>query len=343
VKRILIRGVNWLGDTILTLPTVEGIRNLFPDSQISILANEDVCDLWRRFPFVNEVISFKREKGLKFILEDFRIRNLLREKNFDLAIILPKSFHSAIQIFLTQIPIRIGYEYRGRSLFLNYKIPRTKEVLNIHRILYYKKLIEIFGNNIENACPKIFLYEEDRRVAERVLFNSGVSNGRLLIGINPGATYGLAKCWIPQRFGELGKRISKIWGAKIIIFGRNEEKSIAQEIINIMGNNCIDLTGKTSILHLAAILEKCQLLISNDTGTMHLAAALGIPVIAIFGSTNPKITGPWGSGHIVIKKNVPCSPCFKRVCPVDHKCMELISVDEVEEAVNKKLQEIYKN
>jgi len=168
----------------------------------------------------------------------------------------------------------------------------------------------------------------------------GIQDGRPLIGMNPGATYGLAKCWYPERFGELGKRLFEKWKATVLLFGKEEERPIAKEILQHLKEGGIDLTGKTHLLQLAALLERCQLIVTNDTGTMHVATAVGAPVVALFGSTDPSTTGPWGDGHIVIRKDVPCSPCLKRICPTDHRCMELITVDEVEEIIDKKLREL---
>ena len=156
--------------------------------------------------------------------------------------------------------------------------------------------------------------------------------------MNPGATYGLAKCWYPDRFGELGKRLVKKWKASVLLFGKAEEKTIAQEILRHLGDGGIDLTGQTGLLQLAAVLENCRLLATNDTGTMHLAAAAGTPVVAIFGPTDPVTTGPWGEGHRVVRKEVSCSPCLKRICPTDHRCMKEISVEEVEEIVDHRLR-----
>jgi len=158
--------------------------------------------------------------------------------------------------------------------------------------------------------------------------------------MNPGATYGLGKCWYPERFGELGKRLFKKWKATVLLFGKEEERPIVNEILQHLKEGGIDLTGKTRLLQLAALLERCQLLVSNDTGTMHVATAVGTPVVALFGSTDPSITGPWGDGHVVIKKDVPCSPCLKRICPTDRRCMTLITVGEVEEVVERKLKEL---
>jgi heptosyltransferase-2 len=171
-----------------------------------------------------------------------------------------------------------------------------------------------------------------------VLKDLGISEGKPLIGMNPGATYGLAKCWYPDRFGKLGKRLAEKWQARILLFGKEEERPIADEILQYLGTDGIDLTGKTGLLQLAALLERCTLLVTNDTGTMHMATAVGIPVAALFGSTPPLATGPWGEGHVVVRRDVPCSPCWKRICPKDHRCMELITVDEVEKVVDKQLR-----
>jgi heptosyltransferase-2 len=186
--------------------------------------------------------------------------------------------------------------------------------------------------------PKIFLREEDRRWADGVLKDLGIREGELLIAMNPGATYGLAKCWYPDRFGKLGKRLAEKWEAKILLFGKEEERPIVDEILHYLGTDGINLIGKTGLLQLAALLERCTLLVTNDTGTMHMATAVGIPVAALFGSTPPLATGPWGEGHVVVRKDVPCSPCWKRICPKDHRCMELITVDEVEKVVDKQLR-----
>jgi heptosyltransferase-2 len=340
IKRILVRGVNWVGDTILTYPTLQILKSFFPKSHIAILIHDSLIDLWKTFPFIDEIISFQRKKGFRSLFEDLNLAISLRKKKFDLAIILPRSFHSAFQIFLGGIPIRIGFENEFRSIFLTHKISRRKEIYRIPRIKYYMKLVELFGKIEKIPSPNIFLRNEDRKWAYETLKDLGLSDAGPLIGMNPGATYGLSKCWYPDRFGELGRRLSKRWNGNILIFGKKEEKVIAEEILKILGDGGIDLTGKTSLLQLAALLEKCNLLITNDTGTMHIATAVGTSVVALFGSTDPLTTGPWGEGHVVLRKELPCSPCLKRICPTKHSCMKLITVDEVEEAVNLKLEEI---
>jgi heptosyltransferase-2 len=335
-----VRGVNWVGDTVLTYPTVQQLKILFPHSHLAILVTSALVDLWKTFPYVNEIIPFQKKKGIGSFWEDLNISESLKERKFDLAVILPRSFRSAFQIYLARIPIRIGYQDEGRSFFLTHGIRRTKEILRSHRVQYFKKITEPLGKVGNFPSPRIFLREEDRRWARQVLMDLNLFDGRPLIGMNPGATYGLAKCWHPERFGELGRRIFNEWNASILLFGKEEEQPIAREILQHLKGRGINLAGKTNLLQLAALLECCQLLVTNDTGTMHVATAVGTPVVALFGSTDPLITGPWGDGHVVIRKDVPCGPCLKRICPTDHRCMELITVDEVEEAVYSRMKKL---
>jgi len=343
VNRILVRGVNWVGDTVLTYPAVQQLKTLFPHCHLAILVANPLVDLWKTFPYLDEIIPFQKKKGIGAFWEDLNLSQSLKERRFDLAVILPRSFRSAFQIYLARIPIRIGYQDEGRSLFLTHGIHRTKEILRSHRLHYFRKLTEPLGQVESSLIPRIFLREEDREWAEQMLKDLNLLDGRPLIGMNPGATYGLAKCWSPDRFGELGQRLCLKWEATLLLFGKEEEKSIAEETLRTPGIRGIDLTGKTSLLQLAALLERCRLLVTNDTGTMHVATAVGTSVVALFGSTDPLVTGPWGEDHVVVKKDIPCSPCLKRYCPTDHRCMELITVDEVEEAVSNKMRAITKS
>ncbi len=336
-RKILICGVNWVGDTILTYPAIYKLRRLLPQSHLAVLVPDGLVDLWRTCEAVDEIVSFRKAGRWGSLREDLRLSRSLRTRNFDAALILPRSFHSAFLIGLARIPIRIGYRSEARSLLLTHGVARRDDLLHAHRVRYYENLTEPFGAIEKSMAPRISLREEDRKGAEHVLQGLGFSNGRPLIGMNPGATYGLAKCWPPDRFAELARRLAKKWKAGIVVFGKEEERSASEEILRQVGRSGVDLTGKTGLLQLAALLEKCRLLVTNDTGTMHVAAAVGIPVVAIFGSTDPVTTGPFGEGHVIVKKDVPCSPCLKRICPTDHRCMTAITVDDVEAAVNSKL------
>jgi heptosyltransferase II len=339
VSRILIRGVNWLGDTVLSFPVVQQLKAVFPHSHLAILTPDYLLDLWKTFPYVDEIIPFRKTRGFDSLRENLNLILSLRKRHFDVALILPRSFRSAFSVFMARIPIRIGYQDEGRSLFLTHKIRRKGGALRVHRVHYYMKLIEPLGRVEKCPSPRIFLREEDRRWADRMLEDLGLLDGRPLIGMNPGAAYGAAKCWSPTRFGELGKSLSTKWKASILLFGREGERPIAHQILKDLKGGGVDLTGKTGLLQLAALLERCQLLVTNDTGTMHMAAAVGTPTVALFGSTDPSTTGPWGEGHAVVRQEVSCSPCLKRTCPTDHRCMERITVEQVEEVVSSRLRQ----
>ena len=338
IHRILVRGVNWVGDTILSYPTVQQLKALFPKSHLAVLVPSYLVDLWKTCPYVDEIIPFQKKAGIGSVWEDLNLSQSLKERNFDLAVILPRSFRSAFHIYLARIPIRMGYRDEWRSLFLTHGTRRTKEVLRGHRVDYYRKLIEPFGKIDHPPSPQIFLREEDRKWADRALKELEIPDGKPLIGINPGATFGLAKCWPPDRFGAVGRRLADKWQTRVLLFGKEGERPIVYEVLRHLGTKGIDLTGKTGLLQLAALLERCTLLVTNDTGTMHIATAVGTSVVALFGPTPRLTTGPWGEGHVVVSKDAPCSPCWKRICPTDHRCMGDITVEEVEEVVDTQLR-----
>jgi heptosyltransferase-2 len=242
-------------------------------------------------------------------------------------------------VFLGGVPQRIGYKSEGRGLLLTERIDCTAELLRRHRMYYYLHLIEPLGRYSSPSLPSLSLNGTQESWAETFLSRKGLK-GKVLVGLNPGATYGEAKCWPPARFAELGKRLIKDHGASILIFGSShlQEKALNAVIAEGIGEDCLNLSGETSLQQLAALLQRCRLLVTNDTGTMHIAAAMGTRVAAIFGPTDPRTTSPLGRGHVIIRREVSCSPCRKRVCPEDHRCMELISVVNVLEKTQQVLQ-----
>jgi heptosyltransferase-2 len=339
IKRILVKGTNWVGDTIISFSAVSALRQRFPKARISVLAKARLAELWRANPAVDEVIPYDMPRGLRRPLGELCIAHILKRKKIDLAVIFPRSFSSALMAFLGGIPRRIGYKSEGRDLLLTEGITCTAEVLSRHRMYFYLHLIEGLGQGASPPLPALSLNGNQARWAETFLSDNGLE-GKVLIGINPGATYGQAKCWPPERFAELGRKLKEDHGAFILIFGssRHQEKSLNADIARGIGGHCLDLSGETSLLQLAALLRSCRLLVTNDTGTMHVAAAVGTRVVAIFGPTDPRTTSPLGEGHVVVRRGVSCSPCLKRVCPADHRCMELISVEDVLEAAQKGLE-----
>jgi heptosyltransferase-2 len=330
IKRILVKGTNWVGDTIISFPTVYSLRRLFPKAHISVLVKSHLAELWEANPDVDEIIPYVMPRGASRILGELRIARLIRSKTIDLAVIFPRSFSSALMVFLGGIPRRIGYKGEGRNLLLTERIDCATELLRRHRMYYYLHLIDCLGHCPFPPLPSLSLNGNQERWAKTFLSHNRL-HGKLLIGFNPGATYGEAKCWPAERFATLGRRLIREYGASILIFGssRLKEKELNAAIAQGIGAGCLNVSGQTSLLQLAALLRHCKLLVTNDTGTMHVAAGVGTKVVAIFGSTDPRTTSPLGEGHVIIHRNVSCSPCLKRVCPEDHRCMNLIEVEDV--------------
>lgn len=334
IRRILVKGTNWVGDTVISFPAVHALRHLFPTAHIAVLVRSHLADLWRVQPAVDEVITYDIPKGINRLFAEVKIAGLIRNRGIGLAIIFPRSFSSAWMVFLGGIPRRLGYKGDHRGWLLTNRVEREDGLLRRHRMYYYLHLIERLGDFPPPPLPTLRTDAEMEGWTDRFLDQHGIS-GRLVIGLNPGATYGEAKCWPPDRFVKLGKRLIKDDGASLVVFGspRDAERRLCAEIAQEIGPGCIDLSGQTSLLQLASLLRRCRLLVTNDTGTMHVAAAVGTKVVAIFGPTDPTTTSPLGEGHIIVRKEAACIPCLKRVCPIDHRCMRLVEVDDVYEAI----------
>ena len=338
VKRILGKGTNWVGDTVISFSAVHSLRRIFPHAHIAVLAKSHLAELWKANPDINEVISFDRAKGAQRIFDELRMARLIKQQGVDLAVIFPRSFSSAWMLFLGGIPHRIGYTGEVRDWLLTERVDRSAQILSTHRMYYYHHLIERLGHGPSPSLPSLSLNGKLEKWAFDFLSHNSLK-GRVLIGFNPGATYGEAKCWPLEKFVELGKRVKEKFNASILIFGssRPKEQELNATIAEGIGEGCFNLSGQTSLLELASLLRRCRLLVTNDTGTMHMAAAVGTRVVAIFGPTDPRTTSPLGKEHIIISREVPCSPCLKRVCPEDHRCMNLIEVEEVYNIVGAQL------
>jgi heptosyltransferase-2 len=339
VKGILVKGTNWVGDTIMSFPAVSSLRRLFPQAHISVLAKSSLAELWKANTDIDEVIPYDMLTGVGRIFGELGIARRIKQQEIDLAVVLPRSFSSAWMVFLGGIPHRIGYKGEARDWLLTEGIDRTPALLRKHRMYYYLHLIEHVGRCPSLPLPSLSLNGKTEEWASVFLFHHGLQ-GELLIGVNPGATYGEAKCWLPERFVEVGRRLIEGYGAYILIFGssRPEEKDLNASIAQGIGNGCLNLSGETSLLQLASLLQQCALLVTNDTGTMHVAAAVGTRVVAIFGPTDPRTTSPLGTGHVIIHTKDSCSPCLRRVCPEGHhNCMRQITAQDVLTAIDTRL------
>lgn len=340
----MIRGVNWIGDAVLTLPAIKAVRKAFPAAHISLLAKPWVADVFSENPDIDEIISY--DKKFNGIIGKFRLAKVLREACFDTAILLQNAFDAALITWLAKIPERIGYKRDCRGFLLTKGISVPGDILGQHQVNYYLNIVRSIKVDIEETPPYIHLTDSERQWARALIASTLHDPHFPLIGINPGAAYGSAKRWPPENFAEVIMKIINDLNGRVIIFGGPAEVDIANEIINEIntlkikrrveyGSRIKVMSGKTSLRELAALISECDAFITNDSGPMHMASALYVPTAAIFGSTDPVATGPFGKGHKVITTGLPCSPCLKRECPEGNlACMTEITPDMVFSALN---------
>jgi len=338
-NNILIRGTNWIGDVIMTLPAVASIRKTMPEATITVLAKPWVADIYRLSPHVDEVITFQRpgrHDGLGGLL---KLAAELKEKKFDGTILLQNAIQAAIITLTARIPVRAGYNSDGRGLLLTHAVQRTGAIRKVHQIDYYLEMLKALGFQSAGHDVTLPVRKDDRARAEEILFGYGVEKGETVIGMAPGAAYGPAKMWLPDRFAALADRLIDRHNAPVLLFGSAGDRAQTDRIEGQAKGKLINLAGATDLMGAVALIARCNLFISNDSGLMHLAGALGVPLVAIFGSTNPATTSPVGEKSVIVHKNVSCSPCLKKTCPTDFRCMKLIEVDDVYEEAKRLLQD----
>ena len=364
--RILVRGTNWLGDAVMTTPALLRLREKFPGAHIVLLTPDKLCDLWLaapkqgegglHHPAVNETIPFASGESV------FCVAKKLRCGKYDLALVLPNSPRSAIEAWLAGIPQRIGYARPWRNFFLTQTVaPRSDtvkmrkrsvaEIKNLisqlptsnsqlpnsaHQIHEYLHIAAALGANPEPLAPQLAVTPEEIEAAKNKFGLLDITQP--IFGLNPGAEYGPAKRWPIERFIAAAQRVQQQKDCLWLMFGAKNDAPVAQRIEIGLGGmpTVMNLAGQTSLRELMALLKLCRVLLTNDSGPMHVAAALGTPVVVPFGSTSPELTGPGLPGdprHRLLKSDAPCSPCFLRECPIDFRCMNGIGVERVVEAV----------
>ncbi len=354
-----MRGTNWLGDAVMTAPALLRLRERFPSAHITLLTSEKLRELWLNHPAVNEVISFGAEEGM------FSVKRKLAAGRFDLALVLPNSPRSALEVWLAGIPERVGYSRPWRDWFLTQAVPTrpghvqmhkrsVEEIKRLiadkapgtrhqvpndlaHQIHEYLHLVGALGASAEPLAPRLVVSPEEVEAAKKKFGLMDVKQP--VLGLNPGAEYGPAKRWPVERFIAAAQEIQKRTDCAWLVFGGKGDAEIAGRIAAAVPS-AKNVAGQTSLRELMALLKTCRVLLTNDTGPMHVAAALGTPVVVPFGSTSPELTGPGLPGdarHKLILSDAPCSPCFLRECPIDFRCMKGIGVERVTEAVMKSL------
>jgi len=332
VREILVRGTNWIGDAVMTMPAVASIRRTWPQARISILVKPWVADIYRESNSVDRILNFEDPGRHHGFYGKVRLAGELRQYRFDMAILLQNAIEAAIIARLAGIPIRAGYNSDARGWLLTHAVRRTPAIRKIHQIDYYLEMVKALGCAATGRDLHLDLQPDTRSLADEWL-KVPESEHQLIIGMAPGAAYGPAKRWPVDRFAAAAAELIREHPTTIILFGSKQDREVTDYIATKIKGQCLNLAGSTSVRQVMALISRCHAFITNDSGLMHVAGALNMPTVAIFGSTNPVTTSPPGNRNIIIRKPVDCSPCLKTDCPTDFRCMNLIGVDEVVAAV----------
>lgn len=313
--KILVRMTNWVGDCLIATPALRKLRELYPEAEVDVLVKKNLAVLFENNPYINRVI----------LIQNSLIQKLKKE-NYARVYIFPRSWKSAIIAFLAGIPERIGYRNQGREILLTRSFKRKSKVLKKHQSGYYWNLISDGGEIPENEKKADFIIDPSIELWAKEQFQLKFA-GKKIIGIAPGATYGSAKMWLPERFGQLSRELLKDSNLAVVFFGGPAEAGWVNKMAaKIPG--AVSYAGKTHLQEFAALMKECDVVLTNDSGPMHIAAAVKVPLVVLFGPTNYENTAPMGK-HRLIHKRVSCSPCLLRHCPIDHRCMKQIQTDEV--------------
>jgi heptosyltransferase II len=337
IRSIMIRGTNWVGDAVISIPAMRALRGIFPGARITLLVRPWVRDVYSRVDFLDEIREFDKggvHRGLRGFL---RLAAELRGRGYDAAFLFQNAFEAALLARLARIPIRAGYCTDLRRALLTHPLEVNPAVRREHQAYYYLDILSglrLLPSRLwlDKSCrldAAIGVRPEDLQAAHRMLGEHGLSGEARIVGVNPGAAYGPAKRWASERFAAVADILSSRFRSRIVIFGSAAEREIAQEMASGMRSKPVIFAGRTTLGQLMALISRCALLITNDSGPMHLAAALGVPQVAIFGSTSEVATGPISNLARIVRNPVDCSPCFLRECPIDFRCMTGISVERV--------------
>jgi heptosyltransferase-2 len=331
-ERILVRGTNWVGDAVMTLPALTALKGNFPKASLIVLAKKWVAPVYADHPGVDRVMIIDKEGPHKGLGGLWRLAREIRRERFELAVLFQNAFEAALITRLAGVPLRLGYDTDARGLLLNLPIRLRPEDKQVHETEYYLRILERAGLDAPYSRPVYRPNAGAENRADARLRQLGLSE-EFLVGLAPGAAYGPAKQWPPERFAAAADLVLKEHGGAALVFGGPGDTAAAKKLIEAMTHRSVDLTGQTDLSEAAALIRRCRLFLTNDSGLMHLAAAVDTPLVAVFGSTNPVTTSPAGSRQRLIRRETPCSPCMKTHCdrPV-HECMERIGPEEVARA-----------
>jgi heptosyltransferase-2 len=326
VSRLCVRATNWLGDAVMSLPAIRAIRQVFPHAHIALVARPWVADLYSRERSIDRIIPYTARKGLR-AKRDFA--HLLRREHFDAAILLQNAFHAALVAWLAGIPERIGYNRDTRGLLLTQaiRVPEAGEIPR-HERFYYLELLRRAGmieRFPDSDAIRLEGIDEARAAGAAHLARLGITGPA--IGVSPGAAYGNAKRWLPERFAAVAQNLAP---SAVLLFGSAGERALCDTVAEPLRRGGIEvrnLAGETTLREFIDLAAACRLFLTNDSGAMHVSSALGVPSVAVFGATDDTTTGPTGPLARVVREHADCSPCLLRECPIDHRCMTAVSVE----------------
>ena len=334
IRRILVRGTNWVGDALMTTPALAVVKDNFPDAHLAVLAKKWVAPVYGDHPATDEIIVLDREGRHRGVGGLILLGRELRSREFDLAVLFQNAMQAAVIVWLARIPLRLGYNTDGRGWLLKPAVRLKPQDKQIHETEYYLRMLAGGGLNTPPpgpVQPMFYLSEQARRKADDRLNELDLGKS-LVLGVAPGAAYGPAKQWPAVRFAAAANLIMAGREGGVLVFGSDGERRVAAEVIDNLEGPGFDLAGATDLTEAAALIKRCHLFLTNDSGLMHVAAAVGTPLVAVFGSTNPVTTAPIGPHVVMVRRPVECSPCLKPTCnQPTHKCMELVSPEEVAE------------
>ena len=333
--KIVVRGTNWVGDAIMTIPALRELRRIFPEAEIVLHTRSWAEGIFRDAEFFDRIITI--DKTSSRVKDVFNQAGILSEWKFDLAVLLPNSFESALTTKLARIPKRIGYNKDLRGLLLTDPLPVPEWKEKRHEVFYYLNIVAeierrfLATETVLETFPisDLEISAERRYSARQILSGAGADLSKKTIALGVGSTNSRAKRWGAENYAKLNDRLQTELNANVVLVGSKDEIDISSEVGKLSNYAPIILTGQTDLAEATAILSEVDLLISNDMGLAHIAPATGTKTLVIFGPTNPETTRPFSGNATVIRQKVECSPCMLRDCPIDHRCMTRISVDEV--------------
>lgn len=342
-NNILVRVPNWIGDAVMCMPALMDLRECFVNAKITILARPTIAAMLREQCGIDDVLIFENQANHRGLFGLLKLSHMIRKRTFDMAVLFQNAFEAAVLTSMARIPARIGYATDCRGWLLSQSVQRPAQ-RSFHQTYYYQELVRaITKKPATDRNPKLVVSDTDQKTCEATFPDVFEPSDMLLIGINPGSIYGSAKRWLPERFAEVGDQIvahilkahPEYASVRCLLMGGKGEEALGREIADQMNSQPIVLSGRTSIRELMCVLKRCSLLVTNDTGPMHVAQALEVPVVAIFGSTDPEATCPSGGTQVLVRAEARCAPCLLRACPIDHRCMTGVSTDQVMAAVMK--------